>query len=87
MNSILTSLSPCPQGTSIYAGFGARNVTIYREKILNDALLPWIRKQFGRNHWTFQQDLAPSHKPRETQRFFYKKKFSASFLHNNIPLT
>lgn len=49
------------------------NQQIYREKILNDALLPWARKQFGRNHWTFQQDSAPSHKARETQRFLQEK--------------
>lgn len=45
------------------------NQQIYRKNILNDALLPWARKQFGRNHWTFQQDSAPSHKARETQIF------------------
>ena len=38
------------------------NQQIYREKILNDALLPWVSKKFGRNHWTFQQDSAPPHK-------------------------
>ena len=41
--------------------------------ILNDALLPWARKHFGRNPWTFQQDSAPSHKVRETQRFLQEK--------------
>ena len=46
--------------------------SIFREKILNDALLPWAHKQFGRNHWTFQQDSAPPHKARETQRFLQK---------------
>ena len=55
----------------VYTGFGARSVTIYRENILNDALLPWARKQFGRNHWTFQQDSP--HRARETQRFLQEK--------------
>jgi len=45
------------------------NQEIYRQKILNDALLPWARKHFGTNRWTFQQDSAPSHKARATQQF------------------
>ena len=57
-------------------GVGAQSVTIYRGKILNDALLPWARKQFGRNHWTFHQDSAPSHKVRENQRFLQEKVHS-----------
>ena len=59
--------------TFFNTGVGARSVTIYRETILNDALLPWALKQFGRNHWTFQQDSASSHKVRETQRFLQEK--------------
>lgn len=45
------------------------NQEVYREKVLNDALLPWARKQFGSRPWTFQQDSAPSHKARATQQF------------------
>ena len=56
-----------------YTGVGSQSVTIYRETILNDALLPWARKQFDRSHWTFQQDSAPSHKARESQRFLQEK--------------
>ena len=41
--------------------------------ILDDALLPWARRQFGRNYWTFQQDSAASHKAHETQPFLQEK--------------
>jgi transposase len=45
------------------------NQEVYRQKVLIDGLIPWARKQFGTNHWTFQQDSAPSHKARLTQQF------------------
>lgn len=51
------------------------NQHIYREKVLEGALLPWARKQFGSEPWTFQQDSAPSHKAKGTQ----------NWLKNNVP--
>lgn len=51
------------------------NQEVYQQKVLNDALIPWARKQFGANRWTFQQDSAPSHKARLTQQF----------LHDHVP--
>ena len=36
-------------------------------------MLPWARKQFAKNHWTFQQDSAPLHKVRKTQRYLQEK--------------
>lgn len=51
------------------------NQQVYQQKVLNDALIPWTRKQFGTNSWTFQQDSAPSHKARMTQ----------IFLENHVP--
>ena len=39
---------------------------VYRE-MLEDKVFPWARKAFGDEHWTFQQDGAPSHKAVETQ--------------------
>lgn len=49
------------------------NQQVYRKKVLNDALLPWARKQFGSRPWTFQQDSAPSHKAIATQQFLRKR--------------
>jgi hypothetical protein len=41
----------------------------YREQILDRVLLPWARRHFGRRHWCFQQDGAPSHKAEEVQNW------------------
>ena len=38
-----------------------------------NALLSWTRKQFGKNHWTFQKDLAPPHNDRQTPCFWQEK--------------
>lgn len=51
------------------------NATYYREKVLEAALKPWARKQFGLRPWTFQQDSAPAHKARVNQEW----------LQNNVP--
>ena len=51
------------------------NQQVYQQKVLNDVLIPWARKQFRTNTWTFQQDSAPSHKARSTQ----------DFLRNHVP--
>lgn len=51
------------------------NATYYREKVLEAALKPWARKQFGLRPWTFQQDSAPAHKARVNQEW----------LKNNVP--
>lgn len=45
------------------------NQQIYREKLLEAGLIPWARKQFGSERWTFQQDSAPSHKAKGTQKW------------------
>lgn len=51
------------------------NATYYRENVLEAALKPWARKQFGLRPWTFQQDSAPAHKARVNQ----------DWLKNNVP--
>ena len=51
------------------------NATYYREKVLEAALKPWARKQFGLRPWTFQQDSAPAHKANINQEW----------LKNNVP--
>lgn len=48
------------------------NAQVYRESVLEGALLPWARKHFGRKPWTFQQDSAPSHKARVNQEWLEK---------------
>ncbi|KAF2886382.1 hypothetical protein ILUMI_01255 [Ignelater luminosus] len=45
------------------------NATYYRESVLEAALKPWARKQFGHADWTFQQDSAPAHKARVNQEW------------------
>lgn len=52
------------------------NEQIYRDKILRPELIPWARKTFGSEHWTFQQDSAPSHKANGTQ----------NWLRSNVPV-
>uniref|UniRef100_A0A914EKN8 Tc1-like transposase DDE domain-containing protein n=1 Tax=Acrobeloides nanus TaxID=290746 RepID=A0A914EKN8_9BILA len=54
----------------------------YREQILNRVPLPWARRYFGRRHWCFQQDGAPSHKAEEVQNWI-RDNFS-DFISVNI---
>lgn len=51
------------------------NANVYRESILEGALKPWATRHFGEREWTFQQDLAPSHKARANQEW----------VKNNVP--
>src|SRR5689334_2102765 len=34
-----------------------------------NVLLPWAQKHFGDSEWTFQQDSAPAHKTKRTQKW------------------
>uniref|UniRef100_A0A914VSL0 Transposase n=1 Tax=Plectus sambesii TaxID=2011161 RepID=A0A914VSL0_9BILA len=43
------------------------NQDVYRQQILEQALLPWAQQHFCDEDWTFQQDSAPSHKARTVQ--------------------
>ena len=36
-------------------------------------MLPWARKHFGSEHWTFQQDSAPSYKARGTKAWLQRE--------------
>lgn len=38
-------------------------------KMLCENVLPWSRQHFGNQHWTYQQDGAPSHKAMQTQNW------------------
>jgi inhibitor of nuclear factor kappa-B kinase subunit alpha len=44
----------------------------YREHILEGALLPWAKQHFGNRSWTLQQDSAPSHRAKMTQKWCRK---------------
>lgn len=60
------------------------NQHIYREQVLEAGLLPWARKQFGSEPWTFQQDSAPSHKAKGTQNWL-KKNVPKFIAHEDWP--
>ncbi|CAG4983329.1 unnamed protein product [Parnassius apollo] len=45
------------------------NQQIYRVKVLIPGLIPWARKSFGSERWTFQQNSAPSHRQIGTQNW------------------
>lgn len=49
------------------------NQSVYRDQVLNEALLPWAHKMFSSSAWTFQQDSAPSHKARATQEYLTER--------------
>lgn len=51
-----------PRGTKV-------NAHVYREKVLEAALLPWVDSHFHGQQFCFQQDSAPSHKARDTQNW------------------
>jgi inhibitor of nuclear factor kappa-B kinase subunit alpha len=44
------------------------NQVVYKEMI-EEKMLPWARKHFGKDCWTFQQDSAPAHKAKKVQEF------------------
>lgn len=45
------------------------NQKVYQEKVLEDVLLPWSRKEFENEHWVFTQDSAPAHRAKKTQEW------------------
>lgn len=45
------------------------NQQIYQNEVLKTGLIPWARKTFGSERWTFQQDSAPSHRATGTQNW------------------
>ena len=63
-------------------------VTIYREVLLKDKLLPCIKEISGDN-FIFQQDSAPAHRARDcvTQLHFYAERCQTSFLLTSGPQT
>ena len=62
------------------------NLENYRDDILVGSLLPWAKEHFKKRPWTFQQDLALSHRAKKTQEwisvnvpnFISKKQWSPS---------
>ena len=57
-----TPLIFIPQGVKI-------NQSVYRESILENVLKPWAQSHFGNDLWIFQQDSAPAHKAKSTQKW------------------
>ena len=57
-----TPLAFIPQGVKI-------NQQVYRESILESVLKLWAQKHFKESSWTFQQDSAPVHKDKATQKW------------------
>lgn len=45
------------------------NKDVYQKDILEDVVIPWAKKHFGNQHWTFQQDSAPSHRAKAVQEW------------------
>ena len=50
------------------------NALLYHEQVLKSVLVPWALTQYGKKHWSLQQDWAPAHKAKTTmalcQRLF-----------------
>ncbi|PIC32571.1 hypothetical protein B9Z55_012846 [Caenorhabditis nigoni] len=54
----------------IFVDPGAKvNQFYYREKILEAGVLPWARSHFGNHPYIFQQDGAPAHRAKDTQKW------------------
>lgn len=45
------------------------NATTYQELVLEACVKPWAAKNFKKDRWVFQQDSAPAHKAKTTQRW------------------
>jgi hypothetical protein len=45
------------------------NAEYYLKQVLEGVLLPWSKKNFKNQSWTFQQDSAPAHKVNSTIEF------------------
>ena len=73
-----TELVFVPQGVKVKA----QN---YIDDILEKVILPLKEEVLGETDWTFQQDSAPAHKARVTQRWL--RTFRTSFdMTNGLPL-
>ena len=57
-----TQFTLIPEGVKV-------NQLVYRENILEKVLKPWDESHFGNVSWTFQQDSAPAHKSKATQKW------------------
>lgn len=57
-----TPLVFVPQGVKI-------NAANYLDDILKAVVEPWANSHFGNTHWTYQQDSAPAHKAKVTQKW------------------
>ena len=57
-----SQLAFIPEGVKV-------NQLVYRETILEKVLKPWAESHFGNVLWTFQEDSAPAHKSKATQKW------------------